>query len=427
MESATESSAESAVLSILHKNISLLNGEMKEREASVIHRVLLFTPSIRKCLRLSDIESAVKEFVSESSPFRSPMLEIIAKYNNVTSNASPAVKASKDIVDYYLASILMYMLLSIGKYEDCLSLINMVITHFMTEGYMDIQKEYIISRACTYLMVLYNRHFAIPSLLPTLLSNYRICCLHNNNIARSALYNCILRVYVSEKQYLTATHFIASAPFPENVSDKQYIRYSYYKALVSTVLLDYSGAEHAIFTIHKKSGGQEIGPFYGEVEKLSILVTLLIGEKPDLSELKNARNVAPYLELATAVMRGDLNAYRRVLTQRHSCFKEDGLDRIVNRLHNTVIRIALVKLCKSYSRISLAEIASVLQLDGAEEARYTCMRNIRDGIVTGSIEGDYFVTEDRETGVVSSRPKELFSRRIDFCLNLRKEIINSSV
>lgn len=46
---------------------------------------------------------------------------------------------------------------------------------------------------------------------------------------QSALYNCILRVYVSEKQYLTATHFIASAPFPENVSDKQYIRYSYYK------------------------------------------------------------------------------------------------------------------------------------------------------------------------------------------------------
>ena len=75
-------------------------------------------------------------------------------------------------------------------------------------------------------------------------------------------------------------------------------------ALVSTVLLDYSGAEHAIFTIHKKSGGQEIGPFYGEVEKLSSLVTLLIGEKPDLSELKNARNVAPYLELATVAVKG---------------------------------------------------------------------------------------------------------------------------
>ena len=30
-------------------------------------------------------------------------------------------------------------------------------------------------------------------------------------------------------------------------------------------------------------------------------------------------------------MKGDLTAYRRVLAQRHSFFKEDGLDRIVNR------------------------------------------------------------------------------------------------
>ena len=43
-------------------------------------------------------------------------------------------------------------------------------------------------------------------------------------------------------------------------------------------------------------------------------------------------------------------------------------------MHNTVIRIALVKMAKSYSRISLAEIASILELDTVEEARCTCMR-----------------------------------------------------
>ena len=69
-----------------------------------------------------------------------------------------------------------------------------------------------------------------------------------------------------------------------------------------------------------------------------------------------------------------------------------------------MIRVALVKLSKSYSRISLREIASILQLDSAEEACYTCMRvgvgvvsngkNIRDGIIQGRIEGDYFVTEE---------------------------------
>ena len=35
----------------------------------------------------------------------------------------------------------------------------------MSEGYMYIQKEYIISRTCTYLMLLYNRHYSIPSLM----------------------------------------------------------------------------------------------------------------------------------------------------------------------------------------------------------------------------------------------------------------------
>ena len=68
---------------------------------------------------------------------------------------------------------------------------------------------------------------------------------------------------------------------------------------MSTVLLDYTEAEHSLFAIHKKSGGQEIGPFFGEVEKLSILVTLLTGEKPDLNQIKNQRNLAPYKELAT--------------------------------------------------------------------------------------------------------------------------------
>ena len=39
-----------------------------------------------------------------------------------------------------------------------------------------------------------------------------------------------------------------------------------------------------------------------------------------------------------------------------------------------MIRLALVKMAKSYSRISLAEIASILELDNVEEARCTCMR-----------------------------------------------------
>lgn len=140
-------------------------------------------------------------------------------------------------------------------------------------------------------------------------------------------------MYITERNYLTAAHFLETASFPSDVSDKQFIRYCYYKALVSTVLLDYTEAEHCLFTIHKKSGGRETGPFYEEVMKLSIIVKLLIGENPDLSQVISNRNLAPYRELATAVMRGDLTTYRKVVEERNTVFKEARLDRVIDRFY----------------------------------------------------------------------------------------------
>ena len=57
-----------------------------------------------------------------------------------------------------------------------------IINLFQTTGYMDKQKEYVVSRIYTYLMVIYNPNPSLPGLLPSLLHNYRECCLHNNQI-----------------------------------------------------------------------------------------------------------------------------------------------------------------------------------------------------------------------------------------------------
>lgn len=261
----------------------------------------------------------------------------------------------KDIVDYYLTCILIYKLIKITKYEDvrnsgCMeanpqaySLIKAMIQNFITVGYMDIQKEYIVTHVCTYLMLLHNQAYPMPSLLRDLLSWYRIGCLNNNRILcvfcflfysphpQSALYNSILRVYITDRQYLTASHFLQTASFPAHVSDKQFLRFSYYKALVSTVLLNYTEAEHCLFSIHKKSGGQETGPFFEEVAKLSVLVKLLTGENPEVPIPAGNRQLSPYGELAAVVMRGDLDAYRRVVEARNNVFVRDRLERIVAR------------------------------------------------------------------------------------------------
>lgn len=59
----------------------LLNQDNKLKDIPVIHRVLLFTPSIRKHLDFQNLESMIKQFVSDASPLKADLLRIIAKYN----------------------------------------------------------------------------------------------------------------------------------------------------------------------------------------------------------------------------------------------------------------------------------------------------------------------------------------------------------
>ena len=64
----------------LTKNITLLNEDNKSREVAVIHRVLLFTPSIRKHLDLQDTLTCVKQYIADSSPFKTTLIDIVSKY-----------------------------------------------------------------------------------------------------------------------------------------------------------------------------------------------------------------------------------------------------------------------------------------------------------------------------------------------------------
>ena len=95
---------------------------------------------------------------------------------------------------------------------------------------------------------------------------------------------------------------------------------------MATVLLDYAGAEHALFAIHKRLSDGSC-----EVAKLDILVRLLTGGNPDLAQLPATRATAPYRDLAYVVMRGNLAAFRDVVQRKQTCFQEDGLLRIVSR------------------------------------------------------------------------------------------------
>ena len=101
-----------------------------------------------------------------------------------------------------------------------------------------------------------------------------------------------------------------------------------------------------------------------------IIVTLLMGEIPsrlvfDQPEYK--KPLYPYFLVVNYVKQGDMEKFRQLLQKYSSLFQADKVLSLVHRLQHTVIKFGLKKINISYSKISLADIASKLNLESVEE------------------------------------------------------------
>lgn len=107
------------------------------------------------------------------------------------------------------------------------------------------------------------------------------------------------------------------------------------------------------------------------VSKWLILVRLLLGEIPERTEFAQPGLFAalqPYFQLALAVKNGDIVSFAKVAEKHGAIFRADRVGALVTRLHQNVIRTGLRRINLAYSRISLADIATKLHLQSAEDA-----------------------------------------------------------
>lgn len=108
----------------------------------------------------------------------------------------------------------------------------------------------------------------------------------------------------------------------------------------------------------------------------------------------------------------------------------------------------------SYSRITLGDVATKLQLDSAEDAEYivakvgvrvdmaaaihsvcSCLsfrysslhKAIRDGVIDATIdhEGGFVQSRENVDVYATSQPLDAFHKRIDFCLQLHNEAVKA--
>jgi len=266
---------------------------------------------------------------------------------------------------------------------------------------------------------------------PKLLAALRSAVLRKDNDTQAAVTVLLLRNYVSTADITQADLLVAQTQFPTTASNNQVCRYLYYLGRIRAIQLSYTQAHEFLQSAARKSPTQ--GPaqgFYQQATKLLVVVELLMGDIPERSLFRQASLEAalyPYFKLVQAVRVGDLQAFLKVTKAYESQFREDGTYTLILRLRQNVIKTGVRLLSLSYSRISLRDICTRLNISSEESAEYITAKAIRDGVIEASLDhqNGHMLTNAARDAYSTTEPSEAFHARISALLGMRDECVRA--
>lgn len=238
------------------------------------------------------------------------------------------------------------------------------------------------------------------------------------------LINCIVRYYLLNNSFEQARNFLSKTKYLENIDTNEDARYLYYLGRINCIQMNYSEA-YVNLTNSLRKGPEKIQGFTSEAQKLLIIVELLMGEIPDISQYSFLHRMKPYLILLQAVKQGNLHEFKDAINKNQEVFFKDKNYNLIQRLRLIVIKIGLRKINLSYSRISIKDITEKLDLESEKEAEYIIAKAIRDGVFLAKINHDEgYVQSEEITDIYSTfDPQKAFQRRILFLNNIYSEAI----
>jgi 26S proteasome regulatory subunit N3 len=259
------------------------------------------------------------------------------------------------------------------------------------------------------------------------MSGLRTCQLRHDKEAFQTVHNALARVYMAAGQWDGLARLIKNCPFPaETASHNQLARHHYYVAKLAAVQLDYAKAFECLEQALRKAP-TDSRPFRVTCLKLLIVVKLLMGEIPGLALFKDDR-LPVYYKLTKAVRKGDLKAFQETLTTNTSAFVRDDTESLVLRLHQNVLKAGLKRISLCYSKISIADVASLLGLQSPDDCLMVVMKAIRDGVISGSVtpDGTVFVSSFRQAADNERHGQlGLLEHRIVQCQSLIQEAVKA--
>ncbi len=352
--------------------------------------------------------------------------------NGLSVSSSSFVEVELYIYLILSALLIQYKKAIIGNDENTKALIQLV-DHMIKRSSASTSGRMVhifLARAYQYWARVYELVGLHEDARKVLLAAHRTASLRSNEIGQATTINLILRNYSLCDMTDQAAKFSSRAPFPPNVSNNQQVRYLYYQGRFLAIQLEYSDSYGNLLQAIRKTNLQSHHGFRLALYKLATVVQLLMGESPDrawFSDKKLKAALVPYYELVNAVRTGQVSAFESVREKHKDQFSKDKNYLLVCRLRSSVIKAGLRSINKSYSRISLQDIAEKLGLDSEESAESVCAKAIRDGVIDATLDEDNKCLCTNVSGDVYStaEPQQAFHRRIKFLMTVHDDALKS--
>ncbi|ELU15663.1 hypothetical protein CAPTEDRAFT_153237 [Capitella teleta] len=409
---------------------------VSSKEPRFVLRALRALVSLRRRLNPSVLRRAIMGyFPASDKTSRDTLIEFLGEIKD--SDETPVAptqrpRSSRQIplpeVDVYLHLLTLLYLIDNQLLDKAVCCSDLLMAK--VKGHNRRTLDVLAARCYFYHGRTYELTDQLDKLTSLLHSRLRTCTLRSDFEGQATLLNLLLRNYLRHSLYDQADKLVSKSAFPESASNNEWARYLFYLGQIKAIQLEYSEAHRHLVQATRKAPQHTAVGFKQIVQKFAITVELLLGDIPDRAIFRHhsmKKTLQPYFQLTQAVRIGSLSTFNKVLEAHGSRFQKDGTYTLIIRLRHNVIKTGVRMINLSYSRISLADVASKLMLDSAEDAEFIVAKAIRDGVIEATIEHEQgFVRSKEHCDIYSTRePLDAFHQRITFCLNTHNQSIKA--
>jgi 26S proteasome regulatory subunit N3 len=436
----------------LKENLALLKRCVNRKDPRIVRRVLRRTTSLRMNLKPIDLQRALQKYMPKTATNKNELLsaldQLVAAEPKDTSGMDVEEEAKADRPDGSDDEATVISLSALPEVEVYLHLLVVAATlkrsptfielgarlsALLVDRLLEMEPRHTIdllgARAYQHFSTAHEALGKLDEIRQVLLTAHRTACLRHDDMGQATLINLLLRNYLNYNLYDQALLLVEnSSDFPATVSNNQFVRHLYYRGLIDAVQLEYTEAHQKLVQALRKAPQATATGFRLTVQRLAIVVQLLMAEVPERSVFNQdgmRKALIPYLKLTQTVRQGEISAFTQILNEYNDSFAQDGTLSLVLRLRHSVIKTGLRNISLSYSKISFADVAEKLKMDGATDAEHVCAKAIMDGVIDATLDHDGGFLRSNETGNAygTSQPQQAFNSRIEFCLEVRNDAV----